>query len=116
MAATAMNRAARPDLLLPQPPGAHPPGALLALLAHAGLLLALTSAVDWRTRTPEVLSAELWASVPQVAAPPPPAPAPVAAPTPAPTPAPAPQAEVPRPDADIAIERTRKAVERTCKQ
>jgi hypothetical protein len=44
------------------------------LLVHVGLLLALTTAVNWRTKAPEVFSAELWASVPQVAAPTPPAP------------------------------------------
>ncbi len=109
MSQAALSLGVQHDALLPRAPGGNGPGAVLALLVHAGLLLALTTAVDWRATTPEVVSAELWASVPQVAAPPPPAPAPVAAPAPAPTPAPAPQAEVPRPDADIAIERTRKA-------
>jgi len=103
------------DALLPRSPGGNGPGAVLALLAHAGLLVALTTAVDWRTRTPDVVSAELWASVPQVAAPraetapaPPPAPAPQPAPSPAPPPpppAPAPRAEAPPPEPDIAIER-----------
>jgi colicin import membrane protein len=59
------------DSLLPRPPGGNGPGAALALLAHAGLILALTTVVDWRTRDPEAVSAELWAAVPQVAAPPP---------------------------------------------
>ena len=106
------------DDLLPRPPGGLAPGAALALLAHAGLLLALTHATDWRMQTPEVVSAELWAAVPQVAAPrpepapaPPPEPAP--APAPAPTPAPPPPTPVkaeppPRPDADIATERAEK--------
>jgi len=107
--------AIRQDTLLPRPPGGNGPGAVLALLAHAGLLFALTTAVDWRTRTPDVVSAELWASVPQIAAPraetaptPPPAPEPQPAPTPAPAPpppAPAPRAEAPPPEPDIAIER-----------
>jgi colicin import membrane protein len=110
--------AVRQDALLPRPPGGNGPGAVLALLAHAGLLLALTTAVDWRTRTPDVVSAELWASVPQIAAPradtapaptPAPPPAPVPEPTPAPPPppppAPTPRAEAPPPEPDIAIER-----------
>ena len=57
------------DNLLPRPPGGLGPGAVLALLAHAGLLLALTQATDWRMQPPEVVSAELWAAVPQAAAP-----------------------------------------------
>lgn len=101
----------RQDILLPRPPGGNGAGAVLALLVHAGLLLALTTAVDWRARAPDVVSAELWASVPQIAAPraeqaPPPAPAP--APTPAPAPPP-PRAEAPRPDPQIAIERAARA-------
>jgi colicin import membrane protein len=92
------------DALLPHATGGHGAGALLALLVHAFLILALTSAVDWRTRSPEVFSAELWAEVPQTAAPPP---APVPAP-PAPPPAEAPAATPPAPPApepDIAIEK-----------
>jgi colicin import membrane protein len=121
-----MTRTARPhDALLPRQPGGMAPGAALALLVHGGLLLALTTAVNWRMRTPDtVVSAELWASVPQVAAPraaeaapPPPLPPPAPAPEPPPAPAPAPVA-VPKPapppppaaaaaraDADIALER-----------
>ncbi len=107
------------DTLLPRPPGGLAPGAALALLAHAGLLLALSQATDWRMQPAEVISAELWAAVPQVAAPrpepvaapvPPPAPAPpppTPAPAPAPAPAPPPVKAEPRPlpDADIATER-----------
>ena len=104
------------DALLPRPPGGLAPGAALALLAHAGLLLALTYATDWRTQPPTVVSAELWAAVPQVAAP-----APVPAPTPAPEPTPPPPPPVPakvvpapkpepqpQRDADIATERAEK--------
>ena len=120
--------AASPGLLLPQPPGGQRAGAVLALAAHAGLLAALTVSVDWRAQPPEVVSAELWASVPQTAAPRAEAaapPAPVAAvvpaprpalpppppPRPAPAPAPAPRIDVrpPPPPApappDIALER-----------
>ena len=100
------------DALLPRPPGGLAPGAALALLAHAGLLLALSQATDWRMQPAEVVSAELWAAVPQVAAPQP-APAPVPPPAPAPEPTPPPPAPVkaeppPRPDADIAFERAEK--------
>ncbi len=100
----------RQDALLPRPPGGTAPGALLALVVHLGLLAALTGAVSWRTQQPPVVSAELWASVPQAAAPeaaaaPPPAPA---APPPLPTPAPPPRAvEPPAPRPDIAIEQER---------
>ncbi|HSQ71759.1 MAG TPA: cell envelope integrity protein TolA [Rubrivivax sp.] len=110
-----MSAAARShDTLLPRSPGGHGAGAALSLLAHAGLLLALTTAVDWRTRTPDAVSAELWASVPQAAAPrtepvpaPPPEPAPTPAPRPAPPPTPVPRAEPPAAEPDIAIERER---------
>lgn len=101
-----MGAAALPahDALLPQPPGGHGPGAALALLVHLGLILALTMVVDWRARTPETVSAELWAAVPQVAAPPPPVPQVM----PPPPPAPVPRAEAPPPrEADIALEKAR---------
>ena len=93
------------DALLPQPPGGNAPGAALALVVHVGLVAALTMGVDWRNREPEVVAAELWAAVPQTAAPPP-APAVVALPPPPPPPAPVAGAET-RPDADIAIEQER---------
>jgi colicin import membrane protein len=92
------------DTLLPRPPGGNGPGAALALLVHLGLILALTTVVDWRVRTPETMSAELWAAVPQVAAPPPPVPQV----TPPPPPAPAPRAEATPPrEVDIALEKAR---------
>ena len=98
------------DTLLPRPPGGLAQGAALAVLAHAGLLLALTYATDWRTQAPVSVSAELWAAVPQVAAPPPAAlPAPLPAPPPPPpAPAPAKAEPPPRADADIATERAEK--------
>lgn len=102
-----MGAAALPahDALLPQPPGGNGPGAALALLVHLGLILALTTVVDWRARTPETVSAELWAAVPQVAAPPPTVPQVT---PPPPPPAPAPRAEAPPPrEADIALEKAR---------
>jgi colicin import membrane protein len=109
-----MHAAALPhDVLLPRPPGGTAPGAVLALLAHAGLLAALTLGVEWRTQAPEVVSAELWASVPQVAAPRVEAPAPAPAPVPAPAPPPPVEAAKPPPPApapppQIAIEQAAK--------
>jgi colicin import membrane protein len=114
------------DALLPRAPGGMGTGAALALVVHVGLIVALTTAVDWRTETPPPVSAELWASVPQSApkadvqapppppvlptpAPPPPAPVPapapaqVAAPAPALPPATPPAVKAPEPD--IAIEK-----------
>ena len=70
------------------------PGAALALLAHAAMFIALTSVVNWRTSTPDAVTAELWSAVPQVAAPPAPEPAPA---PPPPPPAPLPPAPVVRP-------------------
>lgn len=126
------------DALLPRQPGGMAPGAALAVLAHVGLLFALTAAVEWRLRKPELsASAELWASVPQAAAPraveppapapapsppvppppaaaapPPPAapapPPPAPKPAPAPTPQPAVKVEPTRNDADIALQRERR--------
>jgi colicin import membrane protein len=111
MAQAALSMAVRHDQLLPQSPGGNGPGVVLALLVHAMLLLALTTAVNWRTQTPEVVSAELWASVPQIAAPAPPPqqPAPTPAPTPVspPQPAPPPRVDPVMPEVDIAVERAR---------
>lgn len=99
------------DQLLPQPAGGLAPGAAAAVLVHLGLLAALSISMDWRSRQPELVSAELWAAVPQIAAPaPPPPPPPAAAPAPSPTP-PAPpvaQQPAPQPDPDIALERDRR--------
>ncbi len=95
--------------LAPRPTDGHGAGVTLALLAHGVLIAALTLGVDWRTHAPEVVAAELWAAVPQMAAPraePQPAPEPTPAPPPAPPPAPAPQVTQPA-EADIAIERER---------
>jgi colicin import membrane protein len=98
------------DALLPRAPGGNRAGALMAALVHLGLLVALSFSVDWRTKPPDVVSAELWASVPQTAAPKP-TPLPVAVqPEPAPI-KPPPQAAKPEPTPelkpDIAIERAK---------
>jgi len=102
------------DVGRPRAPDALGPGALLALLVHLLLVVAIALGVSWHTREADGVVAELWSAVPQIAAPqaaPPPAPKvePRPAPTPAPTPAP-PTAE-PRPDAQIAIERARREAE-----
>jgi len=98
------SAALKHDMLLPRAPGGNAPGAALALLVHAGLITALTVGVDWRNREPEVMSAELWAAVPQMAAPPP---DPVEAPAPPPPPPP-PVARIETPPpVDIAIEQER---------
>jgi colicin import membrane protein len=95
----------------PQPAGMGR-GAMMALLVHVGLLIALAFGVNWRSSEPAGSSAELWAAVPQVAAP--------AAVEPPPLPKPLPKVEVkpaealppPKPetrDADIAIEKAKAA-------
>jgi colicin import membrane protein len=94
-----------PDPLRPQRPAGLGRGAMLALLVHGGLLLALALGVSWRASEPTGATAELWAAVPEAAAPaevappprpePPPAPVPrVARPEPKPEPAPSRDAEI----------------------
>ena len=85
-------------------------GVALALVVHAVLLVGLSLNVSWRSSEPVGGEAELWAAVPQVAAPravepDPPKPMPVPPPEP---PKPAPRVETPPPpsrDADIAREK-----------
>jgi colicin import membrane protein len=95
------------DPLRPRPPGGMRRGVTLALLVHLGLIVALAIGVRWRSSEPEGVSAELWAAVPQQAAP-----REVEAPPPPPPPQPKPveRAEPPpqQRDADIAIEKARK--------
>jgi colicin import membrane protein len=108
------------DLFMPRAPRGMGRGLMLAIAAHVLLVIALSFSVSWHNQTPEGVEAELWAAVPQIAAPravdvpaqpvPTPAPTPkpvprVRAPEPAATP-PAPPA--PRPDAQIATERAEK--------
>ena len=88
------------------------PGAGLAVLVHGLLIGALAFGVDWRQATPVSVGAELWATLPEIAAPrapepvPTPSPAPPPAPAPAPVPAPAPT-PAPPPAPDIALEKQR---------
>lgn len=103
------------DPLLPPPPGGLGRGALLAVAIHGGLVVALTLGVQWRAQPVEVVAAELWAAVPQQAAPaaeaPPPAPEPQA-PTPMPAPAPPEPVQAAEREADIALERRKQERER----
>lgn len=113
MAAAALG----PDLLPPRSPDTLGVGAALALLVHGLLIIALAAGVRWRQQTPEVFSAELWAALPQAAAPravePDPLPTPTPPPAPAPTPTPAaPAAAAPPKPVDIAIERDRERAQR----
>ncbi|MDP4300061.1 cell envelope integrity protein TolA [Leptothrix discophora] len=97
----------------PPSPDGMGTGFTLALLVHVGLVAALAYGVAWRRQDVNTVSAELWAAVPQIAAPmaspppPPPPPAPTPAPAPRPTPAPPPPAP-PKAEADIAIRKAEK--------
>lgn len=108
----------------PRPPG-RMRAIALAVLAHAVLVGALTWGVNWKGSADQpAVEAELWAAVPQQAAPraeqPPPPPAPE--PTPQPAPAPAPPPPPPRPaqpdthEADIALQQQKKKREEDAKK
>jgi colicin import membrane protein len=99
------------DPLRPRRPGGMGRGAMFALVVHAGLILALAIGVSWRSSEPTGATAELWAAVPEVAAPA--AVAPVAPPPPQPVmPKPEPKVEPPPPkpevnEAQIALEKAK---------
>ena len=103
-----------PDPLRPQRPAGLGRGALLALLVHSGLFVALALGVSWRSSEPTGASAELWAAVPEFAAPAAEEPPPAPVPTPTPTrPEPAAKVEpAASHDAEIALERARREQER----
>jgi len=96
------------DAFMPRPTGGTGLGLVLAVIAHILLIIALAFGVHWHASEPEGVSAELWAAVPQVAAPRVVEPEPTPTPPPRPRPTPAPKAE-PAPDAQIAIERAKRA-------
>ncbi len=103
------------DPLMPSAPRGMGRGLMLAIAAHVLLVIALSFSVSWHTQTPEGVEAELWAAVPQIAAPRavemPPLPAPPPLPSPVKPPAPRVDAPAPppaRPDAQIATERAEK--------
>jgi len=108
------------DQFAPPRPPARLRAITLAVLAHAVLIGALTWGVNWKSSADQpAVEAELWAAVPQQAAPravepppPPPAPEPVRTPTPAPPPPPRAQEPPDTREADIAIEREKKRLER----
>ncbi len=98
------------DALIPRNPDGMGRGLAMALGVHALLLVAIAFGVSWRSSTPAGIEAELWAAVPQIAAPKPvepePTPQPVKKPEPPPPP---PKAETPKQDdAQIAIEKARR--------
>lgn len=104
-----------PDPLRPQRPAGLGRGAMLALLVHGGLLLALALGVSWRASEPTGATAELWAAVPEFAAPAAevPPPQPVEPPPPLPVAKPEPKVDVaPSRDAEIAIEKAKRERER----
>jgi colicin import membrane protein len=108
------------DELAPPTPPARLRAIALAVLAHVLLIVALTWGVHWKTSTDQpAVQAELWAAVPQQAAPradpppePTPPPPPVVAPPPPPPPPPVRQAEPDTREADLAIEREKKRLEK----
>lgn len=110
------------DAFMPRRPAGLGSGLVLAVIAHLLLVAALTFSVNWRVSSPEGVEAELWAAVPQIAAPrpvevePPPPPVRAAKPQPAPEPVkPAPK-EQPLPDAQIAIEKAKRLEDKRKKE
>ena len=112
------------DELAPPTPPARLRAIALAVLAHVLLIGALTWGVHWKTSTDQpAVQAELWAAVPQQAAPradpppePTPPPPPVVAPPPPPPPPPVRQAEPDTRETDLAIEREKKRLEKERKE
>jgi colicin import membrane protein len=97
------------DPLRPRRPGGMGRGAMLALVVHVGLLIAIAFGVSWRSSEPAGVTAELWAAVPEQAAP-----AAVAPPPQPVMPKPEPKVEPPPPkpevrDAEIALEKAKAA-------
>ena len=118
MAAATLAR----DAFLPRAPAGLGRGLLLALVAHALLIVALSLGVNWHASPPEGVEAELWAAVPQIAAPraaepePPPPPPPSAKPVPTPEPVKPVVKEEPVPDAQIAIEKAKRLEDKRKKE
>jgi colicin import membrane protein len=119
------------EAFMPPPTPGLGRSVLMALVAHAALVLALSFAVQWRQSAPEpvAFAAELWAAVPTEAAPPaaeplpiesviepPPAPTPAPEPKPVPKPVPPPPVAEPPKPADIALEKKKALQEAKKKQ
>ena len=113
------------DQFAPPRPPARLRAITLAVLAHAVLIGALTWGVNWKSSADQpAVEAELWSSLPQQVAPretaPPPPPAEPTPPAPPPPPVPAPPPPPPPPravepdsrEADIALEREKKRLEK----
>jgi len=104
------------DIFAPQKLPGMRSGLALAIAAHVLLIVAIAWSVHWKSSEPEGVEAELWAAVPQTAAPRVEAPQPQPQPQPRPTPPPpvvqpAPPTPVQQ-DAQIAIEKERAAREK----
>jgi len=103
------------DALRPPPAPGVGRGLSLALLVHAALVVAIAFSVSWRVQQPPTFEAELWATVPQAAAPAEQAPPPEPEPEPVKQAKPAPPPEpvvAPNRDADIALEKAREEKKR----
>ena len=100
------------DALIPRNPDGLGRGLGLALLVHALLLVAIAFGVSWRSSEPAGIEAELWASVPQIAAPRPVEPEPTPQPKPTPPPPKPEPVQEKQPDAQIAIEKAKKEEEK----
>ena len=97
------------DAFMPRSYGGTGPGFAYSFLVHLGLVAALAFGVSWRANEPDGVEAELWAAVPQIAAPRLPEPVVVAPPEPRVVPPPPPVAKPePTPDAQIATERAKR--------
>jgi colicin import membrane protein len=57
------------DPFMPTKPKGRGMALVLALLAHALLIVAIAFSVDWRNSEPTTMAADLWSAVPQAAAP-----------------------------------------------
>ena len=108
------------DAFRPHAPDAFGRGLAFAVAAHLLLVVALSVGVSWHVSPPEGIEAELWAAVPQMAAPraaepepppPPPPPAPEPKIEPPPEPLKAAPVVAPEPDAQIAIEKAKRKKE-----
>ncbi len=106
------------DAFMPRAPAGLGRGLLLALVAHALLIVALSLGVSWRASPPEGVEAELWAAVPQIAAPraAEPEPPPPVRPVPTPEPVKPVVKEAPVPDAQIAIEKAKRLEDKRKKE
>lgn len=108
MHASALTR----DALIPRNPDGIGRGLGLALLVHALLVVAIAFGVSWRSSNPAGVEAELWAAVPQIAAPRPVEPEPAPQPKPTPPPPKPEPVQKPQQDAQIAIEKAKKEEEK----